>query len=390
MKGTLVVGQSGGATAVINASLVGVVRAAQARGVARVLGLRCGVLGLLEDACVDLSALDAATLAALAATPSAALGSARHRLVGDEAERALATLRGRDAHALLLIGGNDTAETAQTLAAAARAAGYELAVVGVPKTIDNDLLCTDHCPGYGSAARFVATALCDLDQDARAMRRVEPVRLFEVKGRNSGWLAAAAALGRADRSAGPHIVAIPERPLRLADFLAAVEAAYRRNGYAVAVVPETARDEDGRLLGQADAAFRDAFGHAYADDVSGYLCATIRRELGLRARYDRPNALHKVSSAHVSPVDRAEAEMVGAAAVAAALAGQSEQMVTLVREPGPTYRCTTGLAPLAAIAGRERRLPADFFAGSDITDAFRAYALPLLGGPLPRYPRLLA
>lgn len=390
MRGALVVGQSGGATPVINASLVGVVRAAQSHGIARVLGLRFGILGLLEDATVELGTLDAATLAALAATPSAALGSARHRLAGDEVERALATLRRYDAHALLLIGGNDTAETAHTLAMAARAAGYELAVIGVPKTIDNDLPCTDHCPGYGSAARFVATALCDLDQDARAMRRVEPVRLFEVKGRNSGWLAAAAALGRTEPAAGPHIVAIPEHPLRLPEFLAAIEAAYRRYGYAVAVVPETARDEHGRLVGAGEAPFRDPFGHAYAEDVSGYLCRMIGRELGLRARYDRPNALHKTSSAHVSPVDRAEAEQVGAAAVAAALAGQSEQMVTLVREPGPVYRCTTGLAPLAAIAGRERVLPDAYFADGTITDAFRAYALPLLGGPLPRYPRLFA
>ncbi|MBI4504149.1 MAG: 6-phosphofructokinase, partial [Chloroflexi bacterium] len=121
-----------------------------------------------------------------------------------------------------------------------------------------------------------------------------------------------------------------------------------------------------------------------------YLCSMVRRDLGLRARYDRPNALHKVSSAHVSLVDRAEAEMVGAAAVGAALAGQSEQMVTLVREPGPAYRCTTGLAPLTAIAGHERVLPAAFFDGDDISDAFRAYALPLLGGALPRYPRLFA
>jgi 6-phosphofructokinase 1 len=386
LQSHLVIGQSGGATAVINASLVGAILAArEQREIDGIYGARYGITGVLEKQVLDLRALSSGDLHALASTPSAALGSCRYRLQEGDAERAVAQLKELGARYFLYIGGNDSADTAHQMALAAAARGVDLRVVCVPKTIDNDLPEMDHCPGYGSAARFLALAVQDSALCTEAMPTHYPVKIIEVMGRDAGWLAAASALGQVGEEDPPHLLYVPEQPLDEEEFLADVERVHALLGWVVVVVAETVRDRHGQPLGQAHQG-ADAFGHQLLAGAAPYLVNLVRSRLGLRARYDRPGDLQRMSSACVSTTDRQEAEMVGEAAVQAAVAGETDKMVTLVRSEGPGYRVATGLVGLEQIANRHRTLPAAFFdAGSKrVTGAFREYALPLLGDPLPR------
>jgi ATP-dependent phosphofructokinase / diphosphate-dependent phosphofructokinase len=355
-----------------------------------IYGARHGIEGVLRRNLMDLRAETPATWDALLTTPSAALGSCRYKLRPEDPERALAVLRALEVRHLLYIGGNDSADTTHRIALAAQSAGYDLNVICVPKTIDNDLPLTDHCPGYGSAARFIAQAVMDSALCTAAIPDHYPVKIIEVMGRDAGWLAAAAALGKSRPEDAPHLIYVPERAFARERFLADVRAIHRAVGYVVVVVAETVRDEDGAALGAIGHQGADAFGHRLLSGAAQALVALVREELGLRARFDKPGDLQRMSAAHVSTSDRAEAYAVGAAAVRAALAGASDQMVTLERGPGPGYACATGLAPLERIANHVRLLPATYLddAGTGVTSAFHAYATPLLGDPLPHYGRL--
>ncbi len=392
-RGNLLVGQSGGATAVINASLVGVVEAALgAPAVGEILGMRRGVEGLLREELVDLRRQPPGTFDLLRRTPSAALGTCRYKLRDDDLDRALAILRRHDVRFLLYIGGNDSADTAHRLHEYARGRGHELRVLAIPKTIDNDLPHTDHCPGYGSIARFLALATRDSGRDTEAIPQLYPVKIIEVMGRNAGWVTAACALARDDPRDAPQLLFLPERPpAGLEAVLAEVERAHREYGYCVAVVPETLRDAAGRPLGGAEGGFTDPFGHVYHPGVAPMLVERIREALGLRARYDKPGTIARMAQFAVSTTDLAEAEGAGRAAVERALAGESDRMITIERLGDDPYRVAYGAVSLTAIANTERLLPDEFIGadGRSITPAFRRYATPLLGEPLPRYGRLV-
>jgi 6-phosphofructokinase 1 len=394
--GALLVGQSGGPTAVINSTLAGILaEATRQPAIGAVYGLRHGVEGLLAEDWVDLTRADAALIGGLRRTPSAALASARHRLGDDALERALAVLRRHDVRFFLLVGGNDSADSTDRLGRAAAAAGYPLQAVAVPKTIDNDLPETDHCPGYGSIARYLAVSAQEAALDTAAMCRTDPIKLIEVMGRGAGWVAAAAALGRPDPDAAPHLVYLPERPVAAETVLAEVEAAYRAHGWALAVLSEnqTEPTADGeRVLGATgEPEWVDPFGHPYYPSPAAYLCRRLSAEIGVRARYDKPGTLQRMSHALVSRSDEREAYAVGRAAVRAAVGGAGGHMVTLVRTSDEPYRCTTGLAPLAAVANRSRPIPSEYLgpgAAEPVTAAFVDYATPLLGGPLPAFVHL--
>ena len=384
--GTLVVLQSGGPTAVVNASLVGAAHAACSGGVSRVLGARFGFDGILNSAYVDLGALSDRNLALLQHTPGAALGSSRQRPSDDEIEQALRLLRDNDVRWVVAIGGNDTAETLHRLHACACATGDDgPRVVGIPKTIDNDLPGMDHCPGYGSAARYLALALREAAVDTAAMQRTDPIKIIEAMGRNAGWLAAASTLGREVPSEAPQVVFLPERPRPLEQMVDEIMQAHTRNGWVVAVICENQRDEAGNAIGGGEPVYVDAHGHPYHESVAAYLARKVQAELGVRARYERPGSLQRTSTLAISMTDAEEAAAAGAEAVRFALGGESDVMVSLHRNAGSTYSVSYGTVPLSEVAHQERRLPDEFIgeSGVDITPAFIQYAEPLIGGPLP-------
>jgi 6-phosphofructokinase 1 len=392
MKGKAVVGQSGGPTAVINSSLVGVVQEALRHSeIEAVYGAINGIKGVLEEEFVDLGQEPAEVLEGLRRTPGAALGSIRYKVKEGDYERILQVFKAHNIRYFFYIGGNDSMDTAMKLDSLAKETGYELRVIGIPKTIDNDLAYTDHCPGYGSAARFVAMAVRDSGWDTRAMRVNSPVKIVEIMGRNAGWLAGAAALAKEQEDDPPHLIYVPERPLSKDKLLGDVEDAYRRYGYVVIALSEGVVNEKGEPFGGEFAPKEvDAFGHVLKGGASDAAASIIKAELGLSTRIDKPNYLYRSFSLAVSEVDREEAYEVGKAAVIAALAGETGKMVTLIREPGPVYRSTTGLVELEKVANVERYLPDDFIneEGNFVTEAFIEYARPLIGGALPPYARL--
>jgi 6-phosphofructokinase len=376
---------------VINSSLLGVIDAALASpDIARVYGAIDGIEGLLEGRVIDLAQESRLTLDRLRRTPAAALGSCRYKLRPDDPDRILARLADLGVEYLVYIGGNDSADTAHRLAQRAEETGQPLRAIVVPKTIDNDLPITDHCPGYGSIARFVAGALQDVGRDTESMHRVDPVKIVEVMGRNAGWVVAASALGRRDEVDPPHLLYPPERPLDPEAFLADVGAAYRRIGHVVVVVTETVRAPDGSFVGATERDVRDAFGHRRLVEPARALSGLIEQRLGLGTRYDRPGTIQRMSTSSLSEVDLEEAYEAGRRAVVALVDGHSDEMVTLLRPNGESYRCDYGLAPLAAIANAEKLLPLEYLPTADAlpSPAFRAYAEPLLGGPLPEHARL--
>ena len=381
MSGSLIIGQSGGITPVLNSSLAGAIQAAAGSGrVDRVYGMRHGVRGLLDGDVLRLDGLDESFLARLGETPGAWLGSCRHAPDEGEIGRLLQRLAALGARYYIYVGGNDSADTSARLDAAARRQGYELGVINVPKTIDNDLPDMDHCPGYPSAAGYVALCTRLLCLDTQAMRREEPVRVVEVKGRHSGWLTAAAAAFEDGADGRPIRVYVPEHPLENAQVLAGVEGCLGRAGYALLVVSEHAVDGTGRPVGESAGAYTDAFGHDDSHGPGAFLQSLVERDLKRRCRLEVLGAMQKVALLPVNDLDRREAFAAGRHAVQALLTEQSGQCVTIEREPGTSYNARYGLTPLDRVARTERLLPPGFVDGSSPTAAFRDWLRPLLAG----------
>jgi 6-phosphofructokinase len=387
----LIIGQSGGATAVINASLVGAVEAALAEErIDGICGMQHGVEGLLKEDIIDLRQQTSSVWTRLLYTPSAALGTCRYKLTDEDPERVIAILRKYDIHLLLYIGGNDSADTTHRLALAAQHMNYELRAISVPKTIDNDLPFTDHCPGYGSAARFMALATLDSAMNTSAIPWYYPVKVIETMGRDAGWLTASSALAKHDESDPPHILLIPEQRFNADRFLTQVEEVHRRVGYVVVIAAESLRDERGQSLGAIGQVGTDAFQHPMLSGTAQHLVELVKSELKLRARFDKPGDLQRMASFSVSITDRDEAYLVGKMGTKALLDGESDKMITLVRHNEPNYHCTTGLAELSQVANVQRLLPDEYLDESKtmVTQAFYDYALPLIGDPIPDHARL--
>ena len=387
----LLVMQSGGSTPVLNRSLRGIVaEAEETSAFEKILGARHAMDGVVEGQLVDLGRYGKTWWRRTAATPGGVLGSSRRGLRDEDATAVVATLRDNDVRYLFTIGGNDSAENSRRAAEHARLAGIDLTVINVPKTIDNDLVLTDHTPGYGSTARFVALAAMGAGRDAETMGPAAPVAIIEVMGRDAGWLAASAALARREERDAPHLIALPEVPIDVDRLLGGLEDACRRYGFAVAVVAENARGPDGPLGDERTPSRVDDFGHAYYEGPARYLAALAERRLGVRVRAEKPGTIQRSMAECVSTTDAVEAEMAGRAAVRYALEGATDQMVTLVRDEGETYSCHTGLAPLAEVAGKVRTMPPRYLDPDShaVTDAFLRYARPLIGEPLPRFERL--
>ncbi|MCS6970186.1 MAG: 6-phosphofructokinase [Planctomycetota bacterium] len=394
--GTAVVGQSGGPTAVINQTLVGVVKACLLRPelFTRVLGAVHGINGILKNEFVDFALEDPANLEAVAATPSSALKSVRRKASKEDCEQIFARFRELNVRAFFYIGGNDTAETAHIIDEMARAAGYDLACVHCPKTIDNDLRVTDHCPGYGSAAKFVAQAFIGDNLDNRSLAGI---KINVVMGRNAGWLTAASALARIYPDDGPHLIYCPEVDFALDAFCRDVEAVYRRLGRCVVAVSEGIHGPGGAeiiALSEVDSHGNKQLSGSGA--LGDYLAEAVRRHLARvmpdkkhRVRADTFGYLQRCFPGVVSETDAREARLAGVAAVEAVVRGERSCSIAFQRFDDP-YRVACFTTPLASVAKETKPLPRSWIneAGNDIVpERVLPYLRPLVG-ELPRIARL--
>jgi 6-phosphofructokinase 1 len=392
-RGKLLYAQAGGVTAVINASAAAVIEAARARASEHggVLAARNGVLGLLAEELVDTAALDVDDLALLRQTPGGYFGSCRFDLDDPQTnprqfDRIFEVLAAHDVGAFLYNGGNGSMDAVLKLSQAARERGYPLVCVGVPKTVDNDLLETDCCPGFGSAAKYIATAMLEAGRDVEAMAsRRGRVFVMEVMGRNAGWLAAASALAARNPDEAPHIVLLPELPFDEGRFLRKVKACVTRLGYCAITAAEGIRTADGRALMEQG---RDALGHVQLGGVGQWLARLIHRHLAYKHHWAVPDYLQRAAGHLASATDLAQAEAVGRAAVDCALDGRDAVMPAIHRLGDAPYRWEVRPVGLEGIANLERQLPPGFIAedGFGISAAGRRYFAPLIEGePAVRY-----
>lgn len=380
--------QSGGVSAVINASAAGVIDTCLKRPkhIGKIYAARHGIVGALTEDLIDVSRESAATLRGLRYTPAGAFGSARFKLKGvdknrAEYERLIEVFRAHDIGYFFYNGGNDSMDTALKLSQIGEQLGYPLICVGVPKTVDNDLPLTDCCPGFGSVAKYVAVSTREAALDVASMARTSTkVFVLEVMGRHAGWIAAAG--GLAGRKAGepPHIILFPEIPFEQQRFLERVKQSVTDFGYCVIVVSEGAAYADGRFL--ADAGTKDAFGHTQLGGVGPVVANLIREHLGYKYHWAVADYLQRSARHIASKVDVEQAYAVGKAAVELAIAGRNAVMPAIIRKSSKPYRWTVEPVPLEKVANVEKKVPRDFITtdGFGITEKCRRYLEPLIAG----------
>jgi 6-phosphofructokinase 1 len=372
---------------VLNASLAGVIAGFRGtEGAGRLLAARFGVAGLIANQWMDLSDLAPEAIEAIRLAPGSVLGSSRRKLESVEIEATVHRLREQGIENLLFTGGNGSMQTALEFHDVAARLYPELRVVGIPKTVDNDLMVTDHTPGFGSAARFYAMAVRDIGLDNLALP--SPVTVVEVIGRNAGWVTGATALARHYADDAPHLIYLPERPPTIEQICDRVSDVCRRVGRAVIATCEGLRDPAGVPFG-AELDRPGQRRQELAMNLGYTLARAISARTGLRARSEKPGLLGRSCSLAVSEVDRGEAYLCGAEALRAAQRGETGVMVALRRVSDDPYRAEAFLTPLNAVAGRERVIPAGWIAasGDDVTPDFLEYVRPLAGEILP-YVRL--
>ncbi len=393
--------QSGGVSAVINASACGVIETARKHRskIGKLYAGRDGIVGALTEDLIDTGKESAATIRALRHTPGGAFGSARYKLAGIDKNRAqyerlIEVFRAHDIGYFFYNGGNDSMDTAHKVSQIGAQLGYPIVCIGVPKTVDNDLAVTDCCPGFGSAAKYIAVATREAALDVLSMARTSTkVFVLEVMGRHAGWLAAAGGLAGAGKSDAPHVILFPEITFDRDAFLARVKSCVESYGYCVVVVSEGVRNPEGKFL--AEAGTKDAFGHAQLGGVGPVVAQMTQEAFGYKFHWAVADYLQRSARHIASKVDVEQAYAVGKAAVEFALKGKNAVMPTIVRKSSSPYRWTIGEAPLSAIANEEKKVPRTFITpdGFGITPACRRYLLPLIGGEdyppytqgLPRY-----
>ena len=388
-SGTLLYAQSGGVTAVINATASAVIQTARAKKV-KVLAARNGILGVLREELIDTSKESAAAIRALAHTPGGAFGSCRVKLKSLDVDRAryerlLAVLQAHDVRYFLYNGGNDSADTALKVSQLARQFDYPLTCIGVPKTVDNDLAVTDCCPGFGSAAKYTAVSVREAALDVAAMADTSTkVFVYEAMGRHAGWLAAAAGLAGNGMDEAPHLILFPEQPFDEADFFAKVDATVKRVGYCVVVASEGIQTADGRFVADAGGG-KDSFGHTQLGGVASHLAGRVKDTLGYKVHWALPDYLQRSARHLASKTDLDQALAVGKAAVEFALKGMNAVMPVIVRTSDAPYRWKIEAAPLSKVANHEKKMPTGFIRkdGYGITAAARKYLEPLIRGEAP-------
>jgi len=388
MPANLFYAQSGGVTAVINATACGVIQAAREQGgrIGKVFAGRNGILGALHEDLIDTSFDSDAAIAALRHTPGGAFGSCRYKLKGlDESrahyERLIDVFRAHDIRYFLYNGGNDSMDTAWKVSQIAERLNYPLVCVGVPKTVDNDLVGTDNCPGFGSVAKYVAVSMLEAGLDVASMARTSTkIFVMEVMGRHAGWITAAAGLAARNAGEAPHLLLFPEIPFDQAAFMARVDACVREHQFCAIAVSEGLRGPDGKLL--AESGTRDAFGHAQLGGVGQQVAELIKAQLGHKYHWALPDYLQRSARHIASATDAAQAHALGRRAVELALEGRNAVMPAIVRTADSPYQWEIGVVQLADVANHEKMMPRDFISddGFGITDACRRYLQPLIAG----------
>jgi len=403
LKGACIIGQSGGPTSVINASAYGVIRTAlDSDAITKVYGAEHGIKGVLNDRLFDMSCEDADELERLLYTPSSALGSCRYKMADPDVDdtdykRILEIFKKYDVRYFFYNGGNDSMDTCNKISKYMQKSGYECRVMGVPKTIDNDLFGTDHCPGYASAAKYIATSCMEVYHDARVYD-TGMVCIIEIMGRHAGWLAAAAGLATA-AGAGPDLIYLPETNFDMDKFIAEVKKVYEEKGNCMVAVSEGIHYADGTFVAEAKTSATDGFGHAQLGGLAATLADMVKRETGAKVRGIELSLLQRCAAHLASQTDIDESFMAGKAAVENAIAGLTDKMVGFERcyENGK-YVCKTKLFDLTDVANTEKKVPQDWINADQngVEQAFIDYALPLIQGDtklkkcdgLPRFAKL--
>ncbi len=377
--------QGGGPTAVINRSLQGVVEAARASGkVDKIYAARFGAEGILKGDLIDLTDVPAATISLLANTPASAIGSCRRKLTEADYPVVLETLRRFKIDCFFYNGGNDSMDTCNKVNELAKAEGLDLRVIGVPKTMDNDLDLTDHCPGFGSAAKYAALSAAELALDASSL----PIHVvvLELMGRNAGWVTAASDLARRVTTCA-QLTYLPEVPVDVDKMLADIETEYAKGKGLIVTVSEGICGLDGKPL--ADTGIVDGFGHTVPGGTAQHITDLIMQKLNLKSRAEKPGLLGRASIPYVSATDHEEAYAVGKFAMEAAIRGESGYMVAIDAHRGEKYSYDLFLAPLSQVANVEKKFPLEWIVGGNrIDDKFFDYAMPLMMEELPRYAHL--
>lgn len=380
--------QSGGATAVINATACGLIETArQHQGrIGKVFAGRNGILGALYEELIDTSLEPAETIAALRHTPSSAFGSCRYKLKDihqdrRQYERLIDVFKAHDIGYFFYNGGGDSQDTTHKISQLSKVMNYPLTCIGIPKTIDNDLAFTDNCPGFGSVAKYVAISTQEAAFDVSCMSATSTkIFIFEVMGRHAGWIAASAGLGKKQPDDAPHLILFPEIPFNADVFLKKVKTTVEKNDYCVIVVSEGIRHADGRFV--SEAGLLDAFGHEQLGGVAPVIARLIKKHLGYKHHWAVADYLQRAARHIASQTDLDQAYALGKTAVEFALNGKTDVMLTIQRETGPIYRWNIGTAPLSQVANIEYKMPRNYISedGFSITDACHKYLDPLIQG----------
>ena len=403
LKGACIFGQSGGPTAVINASAYGVLKTAlESDAITNVYGAAHGIRGVLDDRLYDIRQEDPDELRLLLHTPSSELGSCRYKMADPEADdtdyrRILEIFQKYDVRYFFYNGGNDSMDTCNKISRYMQAHDWECRVMGVPKTIDNDLFGTDHCPGYASAAKYIATSCMEVSKDCRVYDN-GTITVIEIMGRHAGWLAGSAALATYCGS-GPDLVYLPEVDFDMERFFADVHRVYEQKNSVLIAVSEGIHYADGSFVSEAKASTTDGFGHAQLGGLAARLAQALKGREHAKVRGIELSLLQRAGAHLASQTDIDEAFAVGKTAVEAAIAGETGKMVALMREMvDGKYTCRMELIPLADVANYEKKVPVEWIVpeGNNVTQDFIDYALPLIQGVpeipvengLPRYARL--
>jgi ATP-dependent phosphofructokinase / diphosphate-dependent phosphofructokinase len=386
--GNLMIVQGGGPTSVFNASLSSAIEeAASEPGMGRIYGARYGMRGLVNGDTVELGQMTGSALRLLHSSPGAALGSSRYKPSDEDFDRMVATLRQLDVRRMIFMGGNGTMRGASLVGERCRKLGFEVQIIGVPKTVDNDIAMTDRCPGYASAARYMAQSTRDLAMDIRSLP--QPVTILEVIGRSIGWLAAATALAKDKEADAPHIIFLPEKPFQADKFLSDLDAIVTRLGWAIVVASEGILNADGSLVYElTDPTHLDPLKRPMTGGVGQYLAEMVGAKLKIRCRSEKPGLIARATRAHVSAQDLKDAELVGRAGVRALAAGETEKMVSLL-PLAHAGKCGYELVPLGSVSGVERQFPAEWIQDAviPVRDEFFEYVRPLVGDLTPYFVR---